>query len=259
MMTEQPTKRELYQAQISKAALIRQMIMLFSVTLLVMLLMWAWSAINDAKNFPLTDVVIQGEFRFMNPDTLKVEVRKQAHFGFFALSVNDVRDAVVALPWVADASVRRIWPDRLEIEVKEHQPVSHWGESSLLNANGEVFTPEKVAMPKKLVRLFGAKGREKEVLEHYLRMSQQAKNVGLSFVRLGMNERASWLVEFDNGLLLRLGQSDIEKRWANFMDIYPVLYDMNKDRLVVVDMRFTNGMAVQLKPKMVDGMNEVAG
>ena len=42
------------------------------------------------------------------------------------VSLEDIRNRVKALPWVADASVSRRLPDTLQIAVVERQPMALW-------------------------------------------------------------------------------------------------------------------------------------
>ena len=63
----------------------------------------------------------------------EIQAAAQAHVAgnFFAVSPIEVRSALEALPWVRRASVRRVWPDRLEVTLEEHVAFARWGEQAL--------------------------------------------------------------------------------------------------------------------------------
>ncbi len=66
---------------------------------------------------------------------------------FFTVNLDTARAAFESMPWVRHASVRRIWPDRIAVDLDEYQPLATWGDdpdgqrstASLFTANqGEV-------------------------------------------------------------------------------------------------------------------------
>ena len=53
-----------------------------------------------------------------------------------------MRERLVALPWVKDASIQRRWPDRLHIHIEERKPAALWqykGRLRLIDAEGAVL------------------------------------------------------------------------------------------------------------------------
>ena len=61
---------------------------------------WAWSAF-DADNFlPIHSVQIEGEFRYLKKEDLKNVAMPHVTGGFFSLNLQNVREAVLVLPWV---------------------------------------------------------------------------------------------------------------------------------------------------------------
>ena len=50
------------------------------------------------------------------------------------MDVSGIQESLQKLAWVDQVSVRRVWPDRLEIQVLEQLAVAHWGDNSYMNA-----------------------------------------------------------------------------------------------------------------------------
>jgi len=87
-----------------------------------------------------------------------------------ATDLDDVRAQLMALPWVADASVQRRLPDTLVIEVTERKPVALWQHNRQLAAvdlSGRVLTRARLERWNDLPILIGpnANTRVREALE----------------------------------------------------------------------------------------------
>jgi len=63
------------------------------------------------------------------------DVRRGESLAF--VDLGDVVDGVVHHPWVAEATVYRAWPDRIVIEVQEHDDVLLLAHRGLYRVNGE--------------------------------------------------------------------------------------------------------------------------
>ena len=96
-----------------------------------------WAARNDA--FALREVVVATPLARSSPANLEAAIRSDLSGTFFTLDLDTARAALVRVPWVRNVSLRRQWPGRLEIAVEEHVPYARWGDSGLVNAQGEIF------------------------------------------------------------------------------------------------------------------------
>lgn len=73
-----------------------------------------------------------------------------------------MRERLVALPWVKDASIARRWPDRLVIRIEERKPAAIWqfkGRLRLIDAEGAVLPAPDLARFSALPLLVGADAR----------------------------------------------------------------------------------------------------
>jgi len=48
---------------------------------------------------------------------------------YFTIRLDRARQAFETLPWVAQASVRRIWPNRLRVTLTEHRALGQWSDA----------------------------------------------------------------------------------------------------------------------------------
>jgi cell division protein FtsQ len=205
---------------------------------------WGVIALRDPAVLPLKIVRIDGDFKHLDRRALEKAVGGVMEGNFFTVDLEVVRAAALQLPWVDQVTVRRIWPDTLNMWVEEQQPLARWGDSQLVNGRGAVFTPEPGALKAKLPRLSGPDGQAPEMVARYQRMERRFAALQLGIERLTMDGRGAWTVDFRQGVELKLGHADTEARVDRFVRLYPRLEQGEKRRVKRVDMRYANGVAV---------------
>src|ERR1700694_4306017 len=90
--------------------------------------------------FPVREMEITTPMKKTTRAEIELAMRGRIAGNFFAVSADEVRAALEKLPWVRSASVRKVWPDRLEAALEEHVALARWGDSSLVNTYGEIFS-----------------------------------------------------------------------------------------------------------------------
>lgn len=205
-------------------------------------LMLEW--MHDPEAWPVAQVRIDGEFRYLLATDLEREVAPIAAEGFFVMNVSDMQAHLQQLPWVEQVSVRRVWPDRLELRVREQQPVARWGEQALMNAGAVVFEPEALPELNALPLLNGPKGHEQRVLAMYRELEDLLTPLQLAVTRLSLSQRRTWDMQLSNGLTLAVGRNQPMARVARFVRVYPAILAAGDGQLSSVDLRYSNGFAV---------------
>lgn len=198
----------------------------------------------DPAHSPLSQVQIQGEFKHLDRAALETALAPMLDKGFFNIDVAAIQAQVISRPWVDRATVRRVWPDRLAIHIVEQHPVARWGEGSLLNPRGEVFSPALFKTVETLPLLSGPEGHAAEVLARYQRINDRLKSLGLVVVELHQDARRSWRLILSNGTAVALGRTDTEQRLARFIRVYPSILATASRAVLRVDLRYSNGFAL---------------
>lgn len=202
-------------------------------------LAWWWRS----TDWPVDVVQIDGALPHTDRGRLKSVVARHAEAGFAAMDLRALRADLEALPWVRSAALRRIWPDTLHVDVREHEPVAVWNGDALVARNGTVFRPR--ALPETdLVRLRGPQGDGPAMLERLRRFERRLAPLGLDVAALEQDARRAWRMELGNGIVLRLGRERIESRMARFRSVWPSVMAERADRIAAVDLRYTNGFAI---------------
>ena len=200
---------------------------------------------------PIKQVHIEGEFLRLDTNRMQELVSDKVRGGFFNINVAAIRNTLIALPWVKEVSVHRIWPDGLRVVVNEQTAVVKWNETGLLNDQGHYFAPEKDSFPNGLPVLEGPEDSQ-ELLLKRLKLLKQF--YGLSVVRLRLNERRGWQFQLDSGLSVVMGRKDFERRIDRFVHV--VIKNMGEklSQAREIDMRYTNGFAVRWKQRAIENI-----
>jgi cell division protein FtsQ len=208
---------------------------------------WAAYTALDGRATPVRTVVVDGEFRYLSRARLEREVLEALDGGFFRADLGAIRRAVAALPWVERVAVRRVWPGRLEVTVKERRPAARWGRGGFVDGNGEHFVPPLGSAPGDLPLLGGPEGTQARVLELYRRLLAELAPAGLTPVEVRHDARRALTVDTAQGVRLVFGRVPVEAGLARLLRSLPVV---RRDGAAAgrrperIDLRYPNGLAV---------------
>lgn len=209
-------------------------------------------ALNWVGRLPgiaLKTVNFKGRFDHLSPDVLQTVASRVVQGNFFTGDVKTVRTEFEKLPWVRSASVRRVWPDRLEVTLEEQVPLAYWGTDALLNTHGEIFrAPYNDPLP----RFAGPPGSEREVTQAYQEFSAILKPVELMPEEVVLSARRAWQVKLGNDMVLELGRVDMAERLARFVAVSKLVPEL-AGRRGRIDLRYPNGFALKLAGKLTGG------
>lgn len=194
--------------------------------------------------FPLRTLRVESAFERVSRDEVLAVVQPYAAEGFFGADVSGIRRELIALPWVRAASVRRIWPDTLQVTLIEEHPVARWGEGGLVNSEGEVFHPPRIE-GEALPLLAGPESSAPQVVAFHRESQRRLDPIGLRITALTMDARRAWEMTLSNGIRLTLGSKDTERQIARFVEFYPRVLAARAAEIERVDLRYGNGFAVR--------------
>ena len=219
--------------------------MIFTVTVLVLVTITGiW--LMDSQTLPIRQVSISGKFEHLSSVSLKHRAAEVVSGGFLNVNVEEIRTVLLEEPWVHEVSVKRVWPDKLTVNIQEQIAVARWGDQGLLNIEAEIFNPEPDTYPVGLPLIKGPFDSHKMILEEYQQLVQVLPE-GLTITELNLNDRWSREIKLDNGSLIRLGKRDMERRLERFIRYFPVVAQSIVGRIQYIDLRYTNGFAISWK------------
>jgi len=154
---------------------------------------------SEARLLPVRSIAIDGEVHRHSLAVLQETVAEQLDGGILLVDLAAIKGAVEALPWIASVSLRRDWPDRLQLRVVEHRPVARWGDDGLVTAIGTVFRPDPATIPRGLPRLRGEDRDAAAVVKRYFGWRDRLAELGLRIRILERHAWGAWRMELAQG------------------------------------------------------------
>ncbi len=193
---------------------------------------------------PVKQLRLHGAFQRVTPIQVEAALAPALDRGFLSSNLGELRRLVEALDWVDDVAIARVWPDTLEVRVLEHQAAARWGETGLLNTNGELFIDESRYEFPELPHLAGPRGDERRVASQYSALRGRLAEANLALDTLSMDERGAWQIELASGQEIRLGRRNLQQRMDRFFQVVMPVLAAEMPRVSYIDLRYTNGFAV---------------
>lgn len=200
-------------------------------------------------------IQLEGELQRNSVASIRANATPRLQGNLLAIDLERARDAFEAVPWVRQATLRRVWPDRLAVQLVEHRPVALWlgddGNARLVNDRGEVFEAnvgdvEDDALPE----FSGPEGSSAPMLALYRRLAPMFAPYAMQPVSLQLSGRGSWSLELDNGATVRLGrgsEDELADRAERFLRSVGQVTERFQRELEYADLRHADGYAVRLR------------
>ncbi len=203
------------------------------------------NAAANAFGFRITSVAITGRKQLTQDEILAVGgVNGRSSLLF--LDAATVRDRLKADPWIGEATVQKLYPGRLQIEITERAPFALWqqdGRLSVISEDGTVLEPYVARRFVNLPLIVGkcAQTRAKGFLDLLTQYPQVSSGVkAIVFV----GERR-WNLRLANGLDVRLPENGVEKALATLSKLDSEEQLFSRD-IVAIDMRLPDRLTVRL-------------
>lgn len=228
---------------------------LVGVALLILLVAGLWWLVHRPM-FVLKSIRIESvpevQLRRVNALTIRSTAVPKIEGNLFTTDLNAVRLAFEAVPWVRKATVRREWPNALQVTLEEHQALGTWGDDGrLVSVKGDVFIAnlDEAEEDGELPRLSGPEGSAVEVIQRYHALQQWFAPIQRKPEYVQLSNRYAWTVQLDNGVTVELGReqdtSTLQQRVGRLISVYPQLAARLQGRMENIDMRYPNGMALR--------------
>jgi cell division protein FtsQ len=210
------------------------------------------STLSDARNaaanavgFRITNVAISGRKQLTQDEILAIGgVTGRSSLLF--LDAATVRDKLKASPWIADATVLKLYPGQLQIDITERKAFALWqqdGALSVIADDGAVLEPwvsrRFTSLP--LVVGKGAETRARDFLA-LLAQYPQVRSAVKAIVFVG--ERR-WNLRLADGLDVRLPEAGLETSLALLSKLDKEDHLFSRD-ITAIDLRLPDRVTVRL-------------
>lgn len=209
----------------------------------------------NAVGFRIADLRVSGHNQLTREEVLAA-ASVTGRSSLLFLDADATRERLKANAWIGDATVRKLLPGQLQIEIKEREPFALWQKDrrvSVIADDGTVLegfvAPQLLTLP--LVVGLGAETRAKDFLTQLDRHPAIRDQVRASIL---VGERR-WNLRLRNGLDIRLPETDV----AGALELVATLDReaklLTRD-ITVVDMRLPDRVTVRLSEQASQSREE---
>lgn len=214
------------------------------------------NALANAAGFRITSLAINGRKQLSQEEVLAIGgVNGRSSLLF--LNAAEVRDKLKASPWIADATVLKLYPDRLSIEITERKAFALWqqgGRLSVIAEDGAVLEPYVARRFTNLPLVVG-KGAETHARDFLALLAQypQIKPDVKAIIYVG--ERR-WNLRMSSGLDIRLPEHGVANALATLTRLDKEDKLLSRD-ITAIDMRLPDRLTVRLSEEAGKARDEL--
>lgn len=215
---------------------------------LIMMLANARDGVANQAGFRITGVAISGNTH-MSREQILAAAGISGSSSLVFVDVEAARERLKSAPWVADATVLKLYPGELQIGIKEREPFALWqkdGAVSVIAADGTVLEPFGSGSPTKLPFVVGAGAEQRakaflDLIDRYPTLRE--------FVRASVlvGERR-WNLRLKNGVDVRLPEAGLEGALERLVALDRDKNLITRD-IAVIDLRLADRVTVRLSDR----------
>jgi cell division protein FtsQ len=205
--------------------------------------------------FVVRSISIEGDIVRNSVSTIRANAAPRLSGNFFTMDLGEGRRAFESVPWVRQAVVNRVWPNRLAVRLQEHRAAALWGKDGaddrIVNTYGEVFEANLGDVEdESLATLAGPDGTSAHMLVLLNRLRPVLVTLPAQIETLSLSGRGSWRVELDTGAEVELGRGsddEIVERTQRFVATVGQVTSRYDRPLEYADLRHNEAYAVRLR------------
>lgn len=199
--------------------------------------------------FDLKRIELRGDLTHVSSAAVRASIAGRIRGNFFTASLEDARRAFESVPWVAAASVRRAWPNRLIVTLREHRALGIWSDGRLLSDTGRLFAANlaEAEMFGPLAQFDGPESAAGAAVRRYYELLARFAPLSIGVSGVEISARESWAVTTDAGQRFELGRDEpagrLSERIVLLVAAYPRVSAQLGGPPKRIDMRYPNGLA----------------
>jgi len=203
------------------------------------------NALANSIGFRITEVGINGRKQLSQDEVLAIGgVHGRSSLLF--LDASAVRERLKANPWIAEATVLKLYPGQLQIDLVERSAFALWqrdGKLSVIADDGAVLEPYVSRRFLSLPLVVG-KGAETHARDFLALLARYPQVGAATMAAIFVGERR-WNLRLNDGLDIRLPENDVGNALAALSKLDKEDRLFSRD-IVAVDMRLPDRLTVQL-------------
>lgn len=196
-------------------------------------------------SWPITNVDVKGRLSVWNAEDIAGKIVWVKNESFFSLDLQSVYEQLAGLPLIMQVTVRKRWPNTLELTLYEDVPMAIWNGDQLLSANGRLSEIPAHLDASNLARINGDRNYAEAAVRHFRRIQQSLVHLNVGINRLTVSAVGAVDVELSNGWQVRFGRQYFEERVQR---LELLIAQLPMTAVASVDLRYGKGAAIGWRP-----------
>ncbi len=210
------------------------------------------------NSFQIKNVIIEGSEK-SNMSEIENNVT-EFKGNLIGLNFNSIKEIVESSEWVKRASIKKVLPSTLKINVTENDPYAIYfqeGKSFLIDLDGSIITEINLNNYEDDL-LFVRGDNSPELLEQLIRdISIAFPNLTQTLEEVEFIEKRRWNLKLNNKLLVKLPDENIQQSLKNLKQLFEE-QEVMESNIIEVDLRIQGRAALKvLDGKINYGIDEI--
>lgn len=206
---------------------------------------WKETVIQTAElGLRVDQVLLRGRHNASRSDIIQSVGLKRGD-PILGFEINTLRKRLIKLPWVRDATIKRKWPDTVEIHIAERQPMVIWQRKQrlyLVDTDGVAITSKALDRFQNLLIVVG-EGAPKATPTLLAMIASQPSLVS-KVVAATLIGKRRWNVMLKGGIKIRLPEKDPHKAWQHLAHLNTKHKLLARD-VNMIDMRLPRRLLIR--------------
>ena len=200
-----------------------------------------------ALNRPIDSINVSGDLKRVSIKSIDSHTDNILNKGFISFSASEVKKKIELLDWVQSAEIIRMWPNKIDIRIKEESLLGIWNDNLILNSSGKLYVVDQRSIPENIPRLNGPQGSERDVMNLFIKIDTLLTGRGLYLEALTLDVRGSWSFTIKPKIEIKLGKTEIDQKLERFFLALDQSLLAKINKVSYIDLRYSEGLAVSWK------------
>lgn len=225
--------------------------------LIIILLLMQFAKTIKTDVADLHGIVITGDSKYQNISNIRDAILPSLAGGVVDINLRVVKSIFESLPLVRSATVKRVYPNRINVNLTEHIAVGVWGDSDdgkMVNVYGEIFDvgADELAEFSSYPKFNGSDSQTLSIVSMHQKLKTLFPLMNTHISKIQLSPRGNWSIFLANGTQLELGRGNVEQIFENLkLALHTALkvaekYGKNVQDIKYLDLRYRGGYAIQM-------------
>ncbi len=193
---------------------------------------------------PIEEIVLVGDYLNFSQQEVARLAQPYLAAGFLSVDLEGLVATIETADWVESAAVSRVWPNRLQIQIVEYQPVMRLSDIGLLSESGQVIRAPARTDYSGLPLVFSEQTEPSLLMTQFRILALALDQADLHIHELHQRASGDWFVRLDNGVGVELGSTDLRQKIQRVIRVWQFELQDMEQRVAYIDARYTHGLVV---------------